>query len=288
MIFLLLSIASAAAIVLIFRGYKTFGVPVFPAITINYLTAFGLGWMLFRNEYTLPELLTTAWARNLYFLGFLFIGIFYLMALVAQRIGVSVASIAAKMSMVVPIVYFLSIRPDDHLTLVKFLGLIAAIAGVVLASWKGQAEISGWKLFALPLVVLLGSGVIDLVLGIYSKGEHIQSEASTYVLSSMPFLGAATIGLPTLLVARRKLTRGKWNWLPGGMLLGGVNFVSIWALVRAIQTDILPESSLFPVNNVSIVVLAAVLSAAIFNEKLSARNLMGLGLGALAILLLSL
>ena len=77
------------------------------------------------------------------------------------------------------------------------------------------------------------------------------------------------------------------RWLLGGLVLGAVNFVSILAFVKAIQSGVLENSALFPVNNVGIVLLSAALSAVLFREAFSRQNLAGLALGILAIVLLA-
>ena len=80
------------------------------------------------------------------------------MARVAQTLGVSVSSIAAKMSMVLPITVFLIIDPDDRLTLWKALGIACALVGVVLASLKPERRGSWTQWLGLPVLILLGSG----------------------------------------------------------------------------------------------------------------------------------
>ncbi|MGC6533777.1 MAG: EamA/RhaT family transporter [Flavobacteriales bacterium] len=289
MIWLVLSILSSTIIILLFRGFANWGVPVFPAIVVNYAVAFGCGWVLFADTYSPLDLFQMEWTRWLLLLGAMFIVIFNLMARVAQTLGVSVSSIAAKMSMVLPITVFLIIDPDDRLTLWKALGIACALAGVVLACLKPERRGSWIHWLGLPVLVLLGSGVIELVLGWYSESVHVTSDADSYVLSSTPFLGALMLGGTVLLVNQvgGKGVSGA-RWLLGGLVLGTVNFVSILALVKAIQSGVLEKSALFPVNNVGIVLLSAALSAVLFREAFSRQNLAGLALGILAIVLLAL
>lgn len=288
MIWLIASILSSTAIMLLFRGFKTWNVPAFPAIVVNYGAAFGLGWFFFKEEFSPLDLFTLEWTQHLLLLGLVFLVIFYLIAKVAQLMGVSVSSIAAKMSMVLPVTVFLILDPNDHLTWTKAAGLLAAVVGVVLASMKPDSKGNVLQLLGLPLLVLLGSGIIELVLGYYAESSFVQTDAASFVLSSAPFLGAGMVGV---LVLGVQIGRGKgptgWKWVPAGVVLGAVNFLSILALVKAIQSGILTKSALFPVNNVGIVVLSAAMSFLMFKEGFSKRNLLGLGLGVLAIWLLA-
>lgn len=274
---------------LIFRGFATLGIPAFAAIVVNYVTSFFLGWLLWKDEFSIGDLFAMNWTRYLLILGVLFIVIFNLMARVAREYGISVSSIAAKMSLVVPVVVFLIIDPEDRLTFWKFAGLLAAVSGVILTSLKPDFKGKGVSLFGLPLIVLLGSGIIDLTLGYFSDSDHITSESALYVLSSTPFLGAGIIGVSTLTIQR---LRGKspkgWMWIPGGIILGAVNLLSIVAIVKVLESGWMEKSEVFPINNVGIVLLSAALSFLIFRERFSSRNVVGLALGVLAIVLLAL
>lgn len=288
MIWLIASILSSTAIMLLFRGFKTWKIPVFPAIVVNYAAAFGLGWFFFKDEFSPGDLFRLEWTQHLLVLGLVFLVIFNLMAKVAQKMGVSVSSIAAKMSMILPITVFLIIDPNDHLTWTKALGLGAAVLGVVLVSLKEDRKGGVLQLLGLPLLVLVGSGIIELVLGYYAESEFVDSDAAGFVLSSAPFMGAGIIGWSILAVqfGRGKGPKGV-KWIGAGLVLGAVNFVSILALVKAIQSGILVKSALFPVNNVGIVVLSAAFSFLLFREGFSRQNIIGLLLGVLAIVLLA-
>src|SRR5687768_7877135 len=114
MILLLFSIVTNAALYLIFKWFEKTGVRTFPAIVINYLTAFTIG--VFQVD-DLERALTTAlefpvWSAGGLSLGVIFISVFYLAALTAQRVGVSVTTIASKMSMVLVMLLFVAFGLD--------------------------------------------------------------------------------------------------------------------------------------------------------------------------------
>jgi uncharacterized membrane protein len=71
-----------------------------------------------------------------------------------------------------------------------------------------------------------------------------------------------------------------------GLLLGIVNYGSLEFLLRAIEA--LPGPFVFPANNIAIMSLAALLGVSVWGEHLSRPNRIGLGLAAVALLLLGL
>jgi drug/metabolite transporter (DMT)-like permease len=74
----------------------------------------------------------------------------------------------------------------------------------------------------------------------------------------------------------------------GGLVLGTVNYFSVYALLRALNSDGLPASFFFPVNNLGVVLLALLLSGLLFKEKPDPKQKAGIGVSLIAILLLSL
>ena len=69
-------------------------------------------------------------------MGLLFIYLFQLIARTTQTLGLTVTSIASKLSMVLPVALFLAFDPLDALTWKKGVAIALAIPAIVLASWK--------------------------------------------------------------------------------------------------------------------------------------------------------
>src|SRR5690606_7949094 len=93
-------------------------------------------------------------------LGFLFITIFNVMALTAQRHGMSVASVASKMSVVIPIIFGIYMYHEST-GLQKIWGIILALIAVFMVSIKPHSNIKIKHTVVLPVILFLGSGVID-------------------------------------------------------------------------------------------------------------------------------
>lgn len=248
----------------------------FQAIVANYIVAFAFGWFLAEGEVTMeviPEKTWFPWALGL---GTLFITLFYLMAYSAQTVSVSVTSVASKMALVIPVLIFVMIDPEETLGLPKITGLILAILGIFLSTPPDRSKGINWKTIMLPVIIFLGSGVIDFILG-FTQENHLTTRQDEQLFASIPFLWAFLLGIILLifrLVTKRAYLSPR-SWL-AGLVLGVVNYGSIYFLIRTFGSDLMQKSSIIPVNNMGVVVLSAILAGIIFGERLSHRNKIGL------------
>jgi uncharacterized membrane protein len=77
------------------------------------------------------------------------------------------------------------------------------------------------------------------------------------------------------------------SWI-AGILLGIPNFGSIYFLFRAIGNPHLTSSSVFPLNNMGVVLLTAIFGIVFFKEILSQKNWVGVLVSVAAILVIGL
>jgi hypothetical protein len=287
MTWLLLSIGASSTIFVIFRLLPRMGAHTFPAIVVNYVVAAVCGLLMIDEQYDLTGQFTQPWFIAALLLGTLFISLFYLMAFTAQRIGVSVTSIATKMSLVVPVAWFMATDPTDAPTVLKVTAVLLAIAGVVLSAGKSSTGAFRWAYVLYPVIIFLGSGIIDLVIGTFSQAQYLQGNNDRYLFTAAPFITSTLIGTVAIGFRLRKGTPSmNLPTLIGGTVLGLVNFGSIFFLVRTFEAQLLDRSAIIPVNNLGIVLCSALASSIIFHEALSTRKKMGLGLSVLAIAIL--
>ena len=138
------------------------------------------------------------------------------------------------------------------------------------------------RLLALPLFVLLGSGLIDFTLGYFSASTSHPS--STYLLTTLPFTSAFVIGL--IVIVANAVIKKAWFGLKevlGGIVLGIVNFGSIFFLVKAVAESPFSKTFIFPINNMGIILGSSIFSIILFRETLSMRNKWGIFICMLAI-----
>lgn len=285
MIYLILSILISSLLFVIFKLFDVFKINTLQAIVINYAIALSFG--LFSSNIQLPvyEIPQQPWFIGAFSLGFLFITVFNVMGITAQRNGLSVASVAGKMSVVIPIIVGVFVYKES-IGFVKIIGILMALVAVYLSSAKSDSSPVKFKNLLFPLLLFVGSGCID---------AGLKFVETTYVSEgAVPMFLATIFGCAFILgcfVIITQMINGKfkfqWKNLLGGIALGIPNYYSMEFLIKALQTKGLESSTLFTINNVSIVILTTVFALAFFKEKLIKKNWIGIGLAVISILLVA-
>ncbi|NQX76175.1 EamA/RhaT family transporter [Gilvibacter sp.] len=286
MINLLLSIVSSTIILTLFKAFGRFKVNTFQAIVVNYIVAASCGYVAY-GAFNLEDApWTKTWFLPAICLGVLFIAIFNLMALTAQRLGLSVVSVATKMSVAIPILFgFLYYK--EMATFPKLVGIGLALVALYLSSKKsGEQSVVGLKDLALPLLVFLGSGVIDTSIKFLEEDRVGSAEVSQF--SATIFAAAALSGILLLgyKAIRSKVIVASRN-IVAGIALGIPNYFSIYFLVQALRISYLDSATVFTLNNIAIVVLATLTGILLFKERLSASNWTGIGLALVSIAIIA-
>lgn len=286
MIYLLVSVLASSTIFVIFKLFQKFEVNTLQAIIVNYFIACSVGFFIFMGETDFSQIPAKPWFAGTLFLGFLFITIFYLAAITTQRSGLSVVSVATKMSVAIPVVFGITYF-NESTGIVKIIGILLALAAVYLTSIKTPDGIAIKKEnLIFPILVFLGSGVIDTAIK-YLEASYVE-EADVALFSSTIFGIAGIIGTIILIIqgAIGKLKITGRNIL-GGIILGVPNYFSIYFLVLALRSDGFESSTVFTLNNVAIVLLSTLLGILLFKERLIFKNWIGIALAVLSIILVA-
>ena len=284
MIYLLLSILFSTGLFVIFKYFGIYKIDTLKAIFVNYIVAFTMGVGLADGAVSLSQIPEQSWFFGALFLGALFVSVFFVMATTAQKNGVSVASVAGKMSVVVPVL-FGTFLYQESVTILKVLGILIALLAVYLASVKDEVDTkSGGMLF--PILLFFGSGVIDTTLKYVEVNFVPQEEVSLF---SGSLFGIAAVFAATIILIQqvRKKTSFGFKNIIAGIALGVPNYFSIIFLIKALQNKDFESSVLFTVNNVGIVILSTFVGLLIFKEKFSLKNKLGVFLAVLGILLVT-
>lgn len=286
MLYLALSILFSSLIFVIFKLFSVYKVNTLYAIIINYIIAFGVGILFYEGDVAPNEIPQKSWFWGTLLLGCLFILVFNLMAATAQRVGVSVASVATKMSLVVPVLFGVLVYREQLSTL-QVMGIILALGAVYFASAKGKSMTLGRSSLWLPVLVFLGSGIIDTSLK-YVQETHIAADEFP-LFSATVFGSAAVVGLLLLTIKSFKTTLNmELKDILGGVALGVPNYFSIFFLLHALQHPSLNSASVFTINNVAIVMFSTLLGIALFREHISPKNWGGIALAVVSIVLVAL
>ena len=286
MIYLLLSILASTIIFIIFKLFEKFQINIFQAIVVNYCIAFTTGILSYNGTITISQLPNLDWFYYTLILGALFIIVFNLMAITTQKSGLSVVSVATKMSVVVPVLFGL-LYYNESLGNVKLIGIAIALIAVYLTSNKSKQGITvNRKSIVLPILVFIGSGIIDTSIKFLEDTYVANNDVPLF--SAIIFLAAAIIGFIFIII---QIIRGSFNFefknIIAGICLGVPNYFSIYFLVKTLRSDILESSGIFAINNVSIVALSTFAGIFIFKEKLIRKNWIGIALAILSIVLIS-
>ncbi len=286
MLDLALSVLCSSLIFVIFKLFAVYKVNTLLAIIANYITACTCGILLNPTSMGVSEILEQPWLLMTMALGLLFILVFNIMAKSSQINGVGVTSVATKMSLVIPVL-FAVLYYKDVLSLLQIVGILLALAAVYLASVpKKELSIKRNHLW-LPLLVFLGSGIIDTSIK-FIQEAHLNEEEYP-IFSSIVFGSAAISGILFLSIRSfQTLLNLNFKSVLGGIVLGIPNYFSIFFLLRALNTKSLNSASVFTINNVAIVLFSTLLGIILFKEQLSRKNLMGVGLAIISIILVAL
>jgi len=283
MIYLLLSITMMSLLFVIFKLFTIFKVHTLQAIVVNYLVACVLGFFLSEVSMSLTEVPSQPWFFGAVLLGVLFIVIFNVMAKTSQENGLTVASVASKMSLVIPIVFALIVY-GESMSVNKGVGILLALLAVYLTSVTSEKSEKVSKGLLMPILLFLGSGMIDTTLK-YVEVNHV-SEDGLALFSASLFGIAFLLGLLFVIVqfVQKKATFNFKNII-AGIVLGVPNYFSIFFLLKALSTEGLESSTAFTLNNVGVVVLSTVLGLLLFKEKLSVKNWIGVAVAIISIFL---
>ena len=290
MIYLLLSISVNALLIIAFKIFPRLGINNFQAIIANYYTASILGFILSGKNPLRVENLHQEWLMPIIILGFMFISLFYLISLTTEKIGISVASVSNKMSVVIPVTLAVFLY-GESLSFIQISGIFLAVIAVVLVSMRKEegehAVISNTMKLALPTILFLGCGALDALIN-FVQFKLVNREFSNEFLLSSGFSIAGLIGTIVLLlltISGKQKIHGKS--LLAGLLLGIPNFFSMFMVMLALESGFFQASEFFPINNIGIVVLSTAIGFLFLKEQLSFLNKAGILLSVLAILLLA-
>ena len=287
MIFLILSIFVSVLFGISFKIIAVKNINAFQAIIVNYVVAGSLGFVTTKSNVTPLNIFEQSWIYVAIGLGIVFISSLFVIAETTAKSGISVAQVANRMSVVVPISIAV-IFYGDILSLAKIIGILLAIVAVYLVSHKEDKQNVSQKFWWLfPVIIFICSGIIDSSIN-YAQRYLLKEDDFDAFLSTI-FATAFVFGFIVLLyqlIIKKEKFQGKA--IPAGIILGTINFGTMYFIISALNTNILEPSALFPINNLSILTISTLISVVVFKERLSPKNWLGIGLSLLAILILGL
>jgi len=270
-----------------FKLVGQLGLDTFQVIVFNYITCLITGSWINGSLPLHKGILNEAWLPWAILMGAAFISIFCLVGFTTQRLGVAIASVSFKLSLVIPFVFSI-ILYNESATIIKMAGIVMALVAVVLTCLPAGREdtspakrMRGWVLVS-PALLFLSSGLLDTTIKYVEQAFLNESNQDNYL--STAFGSAAAIGFLILIIliaiARKKFSLKS---VIAGIAVGLPNYFSIWFMVKVLKAHTGNSSAIIPLLNMSVVVFSTVVAWVFFREKLSLINKIGIVLGLIAI-----
>lgn len=292
MIYLLGSILLSSYLTLSFKVLQRLNINTLQAIVFNYVACVCTGAVVNGSFPVNKENISAPWFVWALLMGLMFISIFNVIGFTTQKLGVAIASVANKLSMVIPFVFSIYLY-NENATVLKIAGIAIALAAVVLTCYPSQKEGVETKkhtqlLLLLPVVLFISSGLLDTLI-VFVKNNFFNDPAANF--NNFLISAFCVAGLIGLLILAAQFATGKQQFsgkaLLAGIIMGIPNYFSIWCLGKVITAYQGNSSAIIPVNNMGIVLFSAVAAWAIFKEKLSLINWLGIILAVAAIALIA-
>ncbi len=268
-----------ALLYFIFKVFERREVPLLPAIVVNYFTAALCGAIVTSPwSIGIPSTLLAPAAG----LGLLFITIFYLTALSTQRAGVAATSVAGKMSLVLTVLFtviFMHERPTE----MGWAGIVLALIAVPLASYTIGAP-GARGAWVLPTLLFFGNAAIDISLNLVQR--NLLEPRTEALFPMLVFAVAGLLGLAYLLLRSQHAALADPKALIGGMVLGAVNYASLYFLVAALARSGFGTSSVFPLMNIGVILFSTAIGLFLLRDRLSRVQWTGIALAVLAMVMI--
>ena len=286
MIYLILAILFSTGVFVAMRLFERFGLDNHQALMWNYVFASATGFIVCDKFDTLPELVAEPWFGLSILTGFWFIFTYLLMTASTQRSGVTVTSLSSKLSVVLPtlagVVLF-----SETLNLVATMGIVLALVALVLVVGGKKNNVktkgNGWMVTLLPVFIFFGTGTGDILMKITEQQNAVGNLG--FMIAFIYFV-ALIFGIIIVVwdIARGK-SRWQWKSAAGGIMLGVINYFSTFCVYNSMRC--FDNVVLFPIYNIGVVSLTAIVGWLLFKEKLTWKNYLGLGIAIIAVILIT-
>ncbi|WP_128659429.1 DMT family transporter [Paenibacillus sp. 598K] len=219
--------------------------------------------------------------------GFCFGMAFLFQVLAIQRGGVTLTSLLLSYSLILPTLFGIFVYKDS-VTVTFLAGLCLVLLSLFLINYKkrGRADNranvqTGWLLLALS--AFLGNGMCSIIQTSLQKNLAGQYKAE-FMISSM----AVTIVICVIVLSLRKAYRS-FSLRSEGMygVLCGAFIACTNLLVMLLLVSNLPVSLIFTLISAGSVITTYIASRFIFREKLNTMQNIGLSIGLLSIVLVT-
>lgn len=275
MLYLLLSIILSASLFIFFKWFDLRKVNLIPAICGNYIACIGTGILI--GDINTALFSDLKYLISCVVLGIMFFLIFYAMGYASAKIGVGISSASAKLSLLIPVIYGTLVLGED-LKILHIVAMLLVIPAVLLMSRK-KGEKLNLQNIGIPLIIFLGSGIIDTALNLLANtGEGGSSDTGIVII----FSSALLCVLIYMFLINTPILKEKRS-IAFGFLLGIPNYFSVYFLMLALNSGALSSGQFYMINNTGVMLVSFASARLLFNEQIDRLKLTGIALACVSI-----
>ena len=271
-------------LIIIFKMFEKHQVDNLQGLIVNYLTAATCSYFFIKEDISVDGILNSEWMYHAMIIGTLFIVVFNFYAFGTQKVGITITTVANKMSLIIPVCAAI-ILYGDSFTYLKGIAFLLALSGIYLSSTKGGKLSFDKKYLWLIILVFIGQGISD---SIFNDFAQKFPDEGGYLFFMVLFFMASISGI-LILIGKSVKTKNKLQlksvfW---GIIFGIPNFFSLLFFLKALSDPKLSSSIVFPLVSMGVVVSSSLIGMFLFKEKLSRTNWIGILLSVCAIYIFS-
>jgi len=248
----------------------------------NYLFAAAFCFAVYRPEISLSGIFLRTLRADIPYallppLAVLLPTVFLIQANSVKYTGIVRTDIAQRLSLIISLsaAYFIF---REHFSGLRFVGLSIGLISIFLILSKGGAGDGISRRWYLPVAVLAGFGVIDVLFKKVALLSSFSYTTALFLVFCGAFVFSALIVL--LQLGKRRLDPGNIWW---GAALGALNFGNILFYLKAHMVLRDNPSTVFACMNFGVIILGSLAGIVFFKEKMSRVNWLGLALAIAAV-----
>ena len=274
-------------LIIVFKMFQKYKVDNLEALIVNYLTAAVFSYFFLENSFSPNHILKANWLYHAIIIGILFIIVFNFYSLGIQKVGVSITTVANKMSLIIPVCLALVLYPENNtFDTLKAIAFLLALIGIYLSSTKAGKPNFKKKYLWLIMLVFIGQGISDAVFNDFSQNFSDVIKEESFLFFMTLFVTASISGtiiyLGKSIKTKNRLQLKNFLW---GITFGIPNFFSLFFFLEALEDPNISNAEVFCLISIGVVISSSLIGLLIFKEKLSKNNWLGILLSICAIYL---
>lgn len=288
MLYLILCVLLNSILAVLLKLYSNFNVNLFQAIIFNYWVCVITGCVFIGYMPLTYQNIQQPWYPFSIIAGVGFVFVFNIFALGTQWCGINAATIANKISLVIPFICSIYLY-NEPITATSVLAILMSFPAIYYSTTQAntttkKSDIN--KNTFLLLVLFMSSGFLDALMK-YLEYNFLHDVSQEPILTIFIFFNAGIIG-SIILIILLILKKAKFAWrnVLAGIILGIPNYFSIYFFIKMLSSNFLNSAKLIPLNNICIMLCSSAFALLIVKEKLAKKQIVGLILTIIVILLL--